>query len=61
MAMGLQPWVYGNIRECKENGIGTYDNINIVGTPLVDAVRQYATVPDGKHAPGSWAGVLSWQ
>ncbi len=61
MAMGLQPWVYGNIRESKENGIGTYDNINIVGTPLVDAVRQYATVPDGKHAPGSWAGVISWQ
>ena len=61
MAMGFQPWVFGNIRECKENGIGTYDNINIVGTPLVDAVRQYAPVPDGKHAPGSWAGVVGWQ
>lgn len=61
MCMGHQPFVYGNIRLCKENGVGTYDNVNIVGTKLEDAVILYAGVPEGKHAPGSWAGVLGWR
>ncbi len=61
MCMGHQPWVYGNIRETKENGIGTYDDIKIVGTKLVDAVIYYAGVPEGKHVPGSWSGVCGWR
>jgi uncharacterized protein (DUF362 family) len=61
MCMGKLPWVYGNIRECKENGIGTYDDINVVGTPLQDAVRLYAGVPAGKHPDSSWSGVLGWR
>jgi uncharacterized protein (DUF362 family) len=61
MCMGTIPWVYGNIRESKENGIGTYDDINIVGTKIEDAVRLYHGVPAGKHPDSSWSGVLGWR
>jgi uncharacterized protein (DUF362 family) len=61
MCMGTQPWIYGNIRECHENGIGTYDDINIVGTKLMDAVKLYAPVPAGKHPPSTWSGVVAWE
>lgn len=61
MCMGKLPWVYGNIRQSKEAGIGTYDDINIVGTPVEDAVRLYAGVPAGKHPDSSWSGVLGWR
>jgi uncharacterized protein (DUF362 family) len=59
--MGTLPWIYGNIRECKENGIGTYDNINVVGTKLEDAVILYHGVPAGQHPDSSWSGVLGWR
>jgi uncharacterized protein (DUF362 family) len=60
MCMGTVPSIYGNIRECKENGIGTYDNIKIVGTKLEDAMILYAPVPAGKHPPSTWSGVRGW-
>ncbi len=61
MCMGTLPWIYGNIRESKENGIGTYDDIKIVGNTLEEAVRLYAGVPAGKHPDHSWSGVLGWK
>jgi len=61
MCMGTLPWIYGGIRESKNAGIGTYDNINIVGTKLEDAVILYQGVPAGKHPDSSWSGVLGWR
>ena len=61
MLMGTHGWIYGNIRECKENGIGTYDNIKIVGTKKEDAVRIYMPVPPGKHPDHTASGVLGWR
>ena len=61
MCMGTQPFVYGTIRNCKEIGIGTYDDIKIVGAKLEDAVILYAGVGPTQHVPGSWAGVVGWK
>jgi uncharacterized protein (DUF362 family) len=61
MCMGTLPWVYGNIRECKNAGIGTYDDITVVGTKLEDAVIIYMPVPPGKHPDSSASGVLGWR
>jgi len=61
MCMGTLPWVYGGIRESKNAGIGTYDNINVVGTKLEDAVIIYMPVPPGKHPDSSASGVLGWR
>lgn len=61
MCMGTLPWIYGNIRECKLNGIGTYRDINIVGTRLEDAVRIYMPVPPGQHPDHTASGVLGWR
>ncbi len=59
--MGALPWMYGGIRECKNAGIGTYDNINVVGTKLEDAVILYMPVPPGKHPDLNASGVLGWR
>jgi len=61
MCMGTLPWVYGGIRESKNAGIGTYDNINIVGAKLEDVVIIYMPVPPGKHPDSSASGVLGWR
>jgi len=61
MCMGTLPWIYGGIRESKNAGIGTYDNINVVGTKLEDAVIIYMPVPPGKHPDSSASGVLGWR
>jgi uncharacterized protein (DUF362 family) len=61
MCMGTLPWIYGGIRESKNAGIGTYDNINVVGAKLEDVVIIYMPVPPGKHPDSGPSGVLGWR
>jgi uncharacterized protein (DUF362 family) len=59
--MGNIPWIFGGIRGCMECGIGSFEDIKIVGTPLAEAVILYMGVPAGKHPDSSWSGVLGWR
>jgi uncharacterized protein (DUF362 family) len=61
MCMGALPWMIGGIRECNNAGIGSYENISVVGTKLEDAVILYMPVPPGKHPDLTASGVLGWR
>jgi uncharacterized protein (DUF362 family) len=61
MCMGALPWMIGGIRECNNAGIGSYENISVVGTKLEDATIWYMPVPPGKHPDLTASGVLGWR
>jgi len=57
--MGLTPKHYGYLRVAQEIGLGTYEDIEVVGNSIEEVMKQYAGPPMG-HGPGAWGEVWGW-
>jgi uncharacterized protein (DUF362 family) len=60
MCMGFVPWHYGIIRTCKEYGVGTYDDIEVVGEKIDDVMKMFKPCQKQFRAPSAWNLNKGW-
>ena len=56
--MGRAPERYGYLRVAHEIGLGTYKDIEVVGKPIEEVMKEYAPLPG--HGPASFGEVWGW-
>ena len=56
--MGLVPKHYGYLRVGQEIGLGTYEDIQVVGNSIEEVLKVYQK--PATHAPGAWGAVWGW-
>lgn len=58
--MGLKGEMFGITRLAQEYGIGTYENIEVVGPPIATVMKHFEPVPRAFRMPGVYAHNVGW-
>ena len=58
--MGMKGDSIGVTRLAAKYGIGTYKDVEVVGTPIVQAMRKFEPVPEAARFPGVYGRNVGW-